>query len=244
MDWVIAIPSYKRPDILRKKTLKTLQDGGIDMSRVTVFLANHEEAVAYGSLPVTAVVGVPGLAAQRQYIQNHYPVGQLIVMMDDDISAIKQKNGDKLLHVVDLKSLFDGAFELMGEANIWGIYPAANARFMKDTVTRDCRYIIGALYGIRNTWDEARQLQYGDNQEDKERTLRYFELDSQVVRINYVTILTAYYSKGGMESPTRKAETEHWTSVIAERWPKYVTRVYKEKQGIWDLRFKRYSGDS
>jgi hypothetical protein len=91
----------------------------------------------------------------------------------------------------------------MGSANIWGVYPASNARFMKDTVTYTCKYIIGALYGIRNTWDEDRQLQYGDNQEDKERTLRYFELDGQVVRINYVTILTSYYSKGGMESPTR-----------------------------------------
>jgi hypothetical protein len=127
----------------------------------------------------------------------------------------------------------------MGSANIWGVYPAANARFMQDTVTYTCKYIIGALYGIRNTWDEARQLQYGDNQEDKERTLRYFELDGQVVRINYVTILTSYYSKGGMESPTRKADTEHWTSVIEKRWPKYVTRVYKEKQGIWDMRFRR-----
>lgn len=239
MDWVIAIPSYKRPDVLRKKTLKTLQDGGIDMSRVTVFLANHEEAVAYGTLPVAAVVGVPGLAAQRQFIQNHYPIGQLIVFMDDDISAIKQKHGDRLLPVADLKTLFNGAFELMGSANIWGVYPASNARFMKDTVTYTCKYIIGALYGIRNTWDEARQLQYGDNQEDKERTLRYFELDGQVVRINYVTILTSYYSKGGMESPTRKAETEHWTSVIEKRWPRLVTRVYKEKQGIWDMRFRR-----
>jgi hypothetical protein len=239
MDWVIAIPSYKRPDILRKKTLQTLQDGGIDMSRVTVFLANHEEAVAYGTLPVATVVGVPGLAAQRQFIQSHYPIGQLILFMDDDISSIKQKNGDRLLPVVDLKTLFNRAFELMGSANIWGVYPAANARFMQDTVTYTCKYIIGALYGIRNTWDEARQLQYGDNQEDKERTLRYFELDGQVVRINYVTILTSYYSKGGMESPTRKADTEHWTSVIEKRWPKYVTRVYKEKQGIWDMRFRR-----
>jgi hypothetical protein len=239
MDWVIAIPSYKRPDILRKKTLKTLQDGGIDMARVTVFLANHEEAVAYGSLPVHTVVGVPGLAAQRQYIQSHYPIGQLIIFMDDDISSIKQKNGDRMLPVTDLKTLFDGAFELMGTANIWGVYPCANARFMKDTVTRDCRYIIGALYGVRNTWDEDRQLQYGDSLEDKERTLRYFELDGQVVRINYVTIITKYFSTGGMESPTRKAETELSTQILMDRWPERITRYYKPKHGYWDIRFRR-----
>jgi hypothetical protein len=239
MDWVIAIPSYRRPDILRKKTLQCLQDGGIDMARVTVFLANHEEAAAYGTLPVNTVVGVPGLAAQREYIQSHYPIGQLIVFMDDDISAIKQKHGVKMLPVTDLTKLFDGMFQLMGSANIVGVYPCANGRFMKDTVTRDCRYIIGALYGIRNTWDDCRKLQFGDNQEDKERTLRYWDADGEVVRLNYITISTAYYAKGGMESDTRKAETEHWTSVIEKRWPKYVTRVYKEKQGIWDMRFRR-----
>jgi hypothetical protein len=239
MDWVIAVPSYKRPDILRKKTLKCLQDGGIDMSRVTVFLANHEEAVAYGTLPVNTVVGVPGLAAQREYIQSHYPVGQLIIFMDDDISAIKQKHGDKMLPVTDLTKLFDGMFQIMGSANIVGVYPAANARFMKDTVTRDCRYIIGALYGIRNTWDDCRKLQYGDNQEDKERTLRYWDADGQVVRLNYITISTAYYAKGGMESPTRKAETTKWTQVIADTWPDRVRVVYKPKHDIYDLQFRR-----
>jgi hypothetical protein len=239
MDWVIAIPSYKRPEILRKKTLKCLQDGGIDLSRVTVFLANHEEAVAYGTLPVATVVGVPGLAAQRQFVQDRYPIGQLIVMMDDDISAVKQKDGDRLLTVTDLTKLFDGAFELMGSANIWGVYPCANGRFMQDTVTFTCKYIIGALYGIRNTWDECRKLQFGDNQEDKERTLRYWDADGQIVRLNYITISTAYYAKGGMESPTRKAETAKWTQVIADTWPDRVRIVYKPKQDICDLQFRR-----
>jgi hypothetical protein len=204
-----------------------------------VFLANHEEAVAYGTLPVTTVVGVPGLAAQREYIQSHYPVGQLIVFMDDDISAIKQKHGNKMLPVTDLTKLFNGMFELMGPANIVGVYPCANGRFMKDTVTRNCRYIIGALYGIRNLWDDCRKLQFGDNQEDKERTLRYWDADGQVVRLNYITISTAYYAKGGMESPTRKAETTKWTQVIADTWPDRVRVVYKPKQDIYDLQFKR-----
>jgi hypothetical protein len=239
MDWIIAVPSYKRPDQLRKKTLKCLQDGGIDMSRVAVFLANNEEAAAYGTLPVTTVVGVPGLAAQRQFIQDYYPAGQLIVMMDDDITAIKQKQGDKTVPVTDITKLFNDGFELMGDANIWGVYALSKALFMKETVTRDCRYIVGELYGIRNLRDDSRKLQFGDNQEDKERTLRYWDADGKVVRINYVTISTAYYAKGGMESDTRKAETVHWTQVIADTWPDRVRIVYKTKQDICDLQFKR-----
>lgn len=239
MDWIITIPSYKRPEQLRKKTLKTLQDGGIDMSRVTVFLANHEEAVAYGTLPVNTVVGVPGLAAQRQFIHDHYPVGQLIVMIDDDITAIKRKQGNKTVPVTDITKLFDEAFELMGDANIWGVYALSKAMFMQDTVTRDCRYIVGALYGIRNTWDDCRKLQFGDNQEDKERTMRYWDADGQVVRLNYICPITKYFGTGGMESTTRKAETEHWTRVLADTWPAHLKRLYKDKCGIWDLRFRR-----
>ena len=239
MDWVIAVPSYKRPDILRKKTLKTLQDGGIDMSRVTVFLANGEEAVSYGTLPVTTVVGVPGLAAQRQFIQDYYPAGQLIVMIDDDICAIKRKQGDKTVPVTDITKLFNEGFEHMGDANIWGVYALSKALFMKETVTRDCRYIVGALYGIRNLRDDRRKLQFGDSQEDKERTMRYWDADGQVVRLNYICPITKYFGTGGMASETRKAETEHWTRVLEATWPAHLTRIYKDKHGIWDLRFRR-----
>ena len=130
----------------------------------------------------------------------------------------------------------------MGTANLWGIYPVNNPFFMKNTVTRDLRYIIGAFYGIRNTHNPTYDLQYGDNQEDKERTLRYWVTDGAVVRLNDVAPNTVYYSKGGMESPTRKADTERYTEELLKEFPQYLTRVYKEKAGIYDLRFRKAGG--
>ena len=41
--YVIAIPSYKRAELLNRKTLKTLADYNIPRNRIFVFVANEEE---------------------------------------------------------------------------------------------------------------------------------------------------------------------------------------------------------
>jgi len=58
-----------------------------------------------------------------------------------------------------------------------------------------------------------------------------------MVRLNHVTILTRNFAPGGMDSPTRKADTDIYTKKLVEKWPYYVKRVFKPKHGIWDLRF-------
>ena len=239
--WIVAIPSYKRPAIILNKTLKTLRLGGVPQERITVYVASEEELATYREAGVTGwiQVGVPGLAAQRQFIQEQWPVGQRIVFIDDDISQIKQLSGTKLEKVADIPALFDRAFDEMEKvgASIWGVYPAASALYMSDNTTTTLCYLIGALYGIKNTRGPA--LRYGDNQEDKERTLRYWQRDGIIYRLNNVTILTRYYGPGGMESPTRKAETKEYTQRLVNEFPGLITQTYKAKQEIYDIKFKR-----
>ena len=43
MDYKIAIPSYKRPETIKNKTLKLLSKYNIDKKKVTVFVANDKE---------------------------------------------------------------------------------------------------------------------------------------------------------------------------------------------------------
>jgi hypothetical protein len=245
MEYVVAIPSYKRPNILAKKTLATLQKGGVPADRIHVFVANAEEKEAYDSVDKslygTMTIGVPGLAAQREFIQRHFPKGQYIVFMDDDITAVKKKVENKLVPVENLVALFEEGLTVMkrNKANIWGIYPAANQMFMSDSISTHLTYIIGAFYGIKNTRKRVYGLKYGDNQEDKERTLRYWKKDGVVIRFNSITITTAYYAPGGMDSPTRKAETAEYTQKLVDEFPDLLSRIYKEKHGIYDLRFKK-----
>jgi hypothetical protein len=245
MSWQVCIPSYKRAEILTKKTLKTLLQGGVPVDRVTVYVADEGEATEYrarigGKLPDDRiVVGRPGLAAQRQFIQDSWPVGTHLVFIDDDISQIKRLSGTRLERVTDIPEFLDGAFVEMEKAgaSIWGVYPAASALYMSHTVNTALCYLIGALYGVRNT--RGPTLRYGDNQEDKERTLRYWQRDGVICRLNHVTILTRYYGPGGMDSPTRKADTKAATQQLVDEFPGLITQTYKTKQGIHDIKFKR-----
>lgn len=43
MDYVVAIPSYKRHDTLKKKTLNVLKDYRIPKQKIYVFVANQSE---------------------------------------------------------------------------------------------------------------------------------------------------------------------------------------------------------
>ena len=43
----IAIPSYKRYDTIKNKTLKLLNEYNIDKKKITIFVANNEEKKLY-----------------------------------------------------------------------------------------------------------------------------------------------------------------------------------------------------
>jgi hypothetical protein len=90
IDYKIAIPSYKRPETIKKKTLRVLEGHNIPPERITVFVANSEEFDIYSkSLENTPynniVVGVPTIGAQRNFIERWYPEGTKLMMFDDDI---------------------------------------------------------------------------------------------------------------------------------------------------------------
>lgn len=243
MDYQVAIPSYRRPAVVAAKTLKMLEAGGVPHDRITVFVASGHEADLYrATVPATVriVVGVVGLAAQRAFIHAYYTHGQRIVFVDDDISLVKtvDASGQRLI-TAPVSDLIEQGFRQLEEhgARIWGVYPAATALYMrkKAVVSTELSYIIGALYGVVNVDPPA--LLYGDNQEDKERTLRYYAADGVVVRLNKWTIQTNYYAPGGMDSPTRKAETEAATQKLADEFLGLVRRRWKPRYEVWDLTF-------
>ena len=90
MTYQISIPTYGRPDGVRKHILNYLEKTDIDLSRVTLFVANAEEAEKYQSVnpDYNIVVGVKGLVQQRQFISNYYGKGNPVFSFDDDVSAI------------------------------------------------------------------------------------------------------------------------------------------------------------
>jgi hypothetical protein len=243
MDYVIAIPTYKRSDVLQSKTLSLFKG----LPNVYVFVANKEEYDTYQTAidPTyykEMIVGVVGLINQRQFIIDYFPKDTFILYADDDLTAMYRRVNEKTLERVDdVGSVIREGFTEMVKAgaNIWGFYSCVNPFYMKPTITTDLKFIIGNCYGIRNTQDPKYRLHYTDNQEDKERCIRYWLADKKMIRINSVAIKTKMFCKGGLETPTRKADTEKSTAQFVAEFPTLVRRIYKKVGGFWDLQFKR-----
>ena len=94
-NYIIAIPSYNRPELIQTKTLKVLHDHHINSSIITIFVSDRQQYELYkskipSSLYNKLIIGVKGLKNQRNYINNYYPEGYHIVQMDDDIDNIVQ----------------------------------------------------------------------------------------------------------------------------------------------------------
>ena len=247
MNWVVAIPSYKRPTQLQKKTLTTLHNGKVPASRIFVFVVSEDEAEYKAALDPEyynkIVVGKVGLVNQRDFIMDYFPKNKLIIFVDDDINAFVYRESEKkLVEIHDLPALFTKGFEVMKKegANIWGIAAAANPFYMKAGHSVNLKYLIGAFYGIKNTKNPAYKLKYGDNQEDKERTLRYWKHDKVLVRFNDVSVKTAFYAPGGILAvqPDRIKKTKEATEEIVNEFPEYITQTYKKAKGMYDLKFR------
>ena len=97
MDYKIAIPSYKRPETIKNKTLKLLNSYNIEKNKITIFVANEKEEKIYTESLGTEykiVVGVPTIGKQRNFIEKYYKEGTKLMMFDDDIDAVMRKKNN------------------------------------------------------------------------------------------------------------------------------------------------------
>jgi len=208
-DYIVCIPSYKRAQLCKDKTLAMLHKNKIDSTKIYVYVANKEEYDIYikildKSLYHKLIVGVKGLVPQREFIMNSWTQGKRIVFMDDDIESIDMSLS-KLFKGHSLHHFFKTAFDDCAKegAYIWGIYPVFNPFFRKGRkeITRDLNFIVGAFYGIVNRpalKSIKLTITKEDSQkEDTERTLKYFIEDGIVLRYNRIGFVTKFYGKEG-----------------------------------------------
>jgi hypothetical protein len=208
-EYVVCVPSYKRPTICNERTLTTLHENKIPASKINVYVANKEEYDIYEKtldkkLYHSLIIGKKGLVPQRQFIMNQFSNGKHIVFMDDDIEKV-----DLSLSTIFKKHNLDfflkHAFSecIKHKSYIWGIYPVFNPFFRKGRkeMTTDLNYIVGAFYGIINrpSLNSIKLTITKENgqKEDVERTLTYFKHDGIVLRFNKIGFVTKYYGKEG-----------------------------------------------
>lgn len=252
-DWRVVIPSYKRPEGCRDKTLKVLHEYSIPKERIYVVVADKEQEKLYKETldPKTyghILVGVPGLAEVRNWIFKHFPKGDPLVCCDDDLRGFIEFDASKKRHekpLVSLKKVFERGFAECQKAGcrLWGVYPSPNGFFMKAGVSTDLKFCIGSFWGCFNPGSEI--MLERSEKEDYERTLKFYEADGCVVRLNFVSPKTAYYKEpGGMQTIDRRKPQEAAVKALLKKYPQYVTRNPTRKSGFPEIRLKAKKDDS
>ena len=195
MSFAIAIPSYKRPRTLVKKTLAFLAANEIPIEWITIFLASEAEKIEYQKVLAPGynlIVGVPGIHAQRNFIENFYPVGQKLLCIDDDLSRLK------MICLMPLKEAVDKMFAICEaeQCYMWGILPYDHTMSLVDEYIVGLRYVIGVFHGL--IIKEPRlPPSPSPFYEDFYRTVETFKRDGKVIRFNGFGPTTRYFKEPG-----------------------------------------------
>tara|TARA_R110002153_G_scaffold151951_1_gene303463 strand:+ start:3876 stop:4655 length:780 start_codon:yes stop_codon:yes gene_type:complete len=256
-DFEIAIPSFNREDILPKKTLKMLYDLGVNSNKIRIFLKDEEQLEKYkkscGENYNYELTGQSGIMATRNYLQVYYheinTKSDGVLFIDDDITKITEKDRVFLSKpFMELVEYFFIETKKRG-GRLWSINALNNEFFMKDNISTNLKYCIGAFKGV--ILDRTRDTILCDvgHFEDFQFTFEYFLEDGVVVRFNKYGITTKYFelkggicgSLGGMEE--RQKEMEENGKYMIERYGDMV-KIKMKKWGT-DLRMNyRYEIDS
>ena len=243
----IAICSYRRADKIFENTIASLIRSGANLADVTVFISDPAEHQAYvdgvGNM-VKVVDSVPTLSGNRTFAMKYYPKGTKIVFVDDDIKGFEKLSADgKKLIEANFPAFTKKGFEWCEKEgkSIWGIYAARNAFFMKDRVTEGLFLPVGSCYGLVNTGDENLFIT-SDEKEDYRRGFQTFAKEGGLIRLENITVNTAYYREsGGMQEKRTSKIVERAAKQLAEDYPEYCSVYESTAKGTWELRLKNHT---
>ena len=252
MDYEIAVMSYERPDKLVELTLATLDRHQTQHSRITVFVADEQQAEIYKrAIPATIKIKVTELGHFNSIrcAQQFYEAGTRLIIMDDDIRAIEQKNNNILEQFNGtLDNLAELGFNICetNDCKMWGVYPARNAFYMSDEAVIGLRYIIGCLWGTyaQDIAIMTDQRLFDSSGNDFETTLQSYRHHGKVARLEYITANTKYFAEGGIDAELKhrgidNRQTDHTKLLrrIAMRHPQLAS-TYTKANGVTNLRLK------
>lgn len=259
MDYVIAIPSYKRHTTLKKKTLKVLKEYNIPKKMIYIFVANKEEELLYkAELDANSygkiVVGKPGIKEIRNFMAAYFPNKKKIVYLDDDISKIEEcishgdplnKKDNKLIKLKSFDRFVKNAFKQSEQTGFhnWGVYPTDNPYFMKPTMknkshmSTNLKFLIGFFTGVIN--HHGAEIRTISDKEDYERTIKYYLKDGGVLRFNNISCNTRCYKEpGGIQTDRKKENSRVNAGILIRNYPDLVSINESRKSGFVEIRLR------
>lgn len=224
---VIAIPTFRRANLIAGLTLKVLREANYPPYLIRLFVASEEEKQLYETsvprlLYYEIVVGVQGLKEQRKFISDYFPEDTIILQMDDDIKGIKT---NPLISFTDL--VLKGVHAVENAVGLWGIMPNDDGRKMKEQTTIHLAHIIGCFFICRNHKDFVIGT---TEKEDFERSIMYFQAYGAVARYKGAGVATAYEkTPGGLQEEGRRQRQIEGLRYMIDNYPDYVMAVNKTK---------------
>jgi len=253
VDYVIAVATYKRYEVLKTQTLVTLDNLKADKRNIYIFVATEEELRKYQEVcgqDYTYIVGVAGIGGQRKFINNYFPAETKIFCVDDDIREVMQK-GEKKLQPVDLTldEIVEMGYywaEKFG-SRIWGINHTFNNFYLKDEICVGLKYILGTFMGTYAKdwiWQDA-DRPIVNTGEDHNTSLRAFVRYGSIIRFEYLCLNTDTFTDGGNATATlerdgvpRMVKHHENLQAVAERYPDLAKVRFMKDTGNATMRFK------
>lgn len=240
----IAIPTFKRLDTFKTKTLSYLKKTNIDINNIYLFVANEEEKLIYKETGLkNIIVGIEGIRNQRNFIRHYFNEGEKIFNMDDDIEGLYYAPSEKKYELLlDLNKLIIDGFKYCDKAKtkLWGINAVRNPLFMfNKKVSINLRYIVGATFGQIIDYDN-KLAQTIDDKGDYERSILYFIKFGSIVRINNISVYTNYYkTKGGMQETRTKERVKASGLYLLNKYPSYcIINKNKKNKEFFEIKLK------
>ena len=241
MKYRIAIPSYKRAQTIKKKTLNYLINVcKINTKLIDVFVANEKEYKDYKYLKeqgVNIITGVLLLHKQRNFITNYYNENDFIMQLDDDIDSLKIKKGNKTEILKDLNSIINIGFNecLKNKTKLFGVGAVDNYFFMNNKISTNLKLCVGSCFGIIIDKDLSLSLNL-EEKEDYERTIKHFIKFKKIVRLNMIATKTTYYSGAGGMVDNRTVEEQNKSALyLCAKYPELIKINKKRKSKYLEL---------
>ena len=245
MNFVIAIASHKRPEILQSKTLNLLKKHNISMKKVFVFVSpeSYQDYIPIKNKWKFNLIGGDNatILKTRNNIIKFFDEGQNILEIDDDVEEIETTlKGVKNKPVTDLKELINESFKIIHTGGLFGLNANTNNFFATGIDKFGLYSIINSCLGYKN--DKRIKLTVAEK-EDFQRVIQFYELDLPILKRTGYGIKTRYWrTPGGIQShydfKKRIQVQKQSGEELLEKYP-YAFRKQVRKNGILDLRFKR-----
>jgi hypothetical protein len=240
MDYKIIICSHKRAGLLKQKTISVLSDYEIPKEKIYIFVAAEEVEEYTSVLPDYQIrVGALGLAENRNAVTAFFPSDDYLFFLDDDLRGFKVALDNKLVKLDNLdKFIRQGFQECSSRAySLWGLYPVANAKWLKNSVSYGLVFCYGCAYGLINKKDVLIENSF---KEDFERCIKYYQRDGGVVRLNWVAPVQSYCKGAGGLNQIRTLEKERAAcEALVAKYPTLCKIKQSKKSEKIDVVFER-----